>query len=105
MRTAAAAHGALEILLTDAAVGGRRRFVPAGAAARTAAGLARRPRRPAARAKALGAELARVAAGRSQLRPLADGNALLVVPEGVDAAEPPLTYEAIVFEPLLLTGR
>ena len=43
--------------------------MPAGAAARTAAGLARRPRRPAARAKTLGAELARVATGRSQLRP------------------------------------
>jgi molybdopterin molybdotransferase len=50
---------------------------------------------------------ARPAGGQqsSQLRPLADGNALLVVPEGVEAAEPPLTYEAIVFEPLLLTGR
>ena len=71
MSTAAAARGALEILLTDAAVGGRRRFVPAGAAARTAAGLARRPRRPAARAKTLGAELARVATGRSRLRPAA----------------------------------
>ena len=47
MSTAAAARGALEILLTDAAVGGgRRRFLPAGAAARTVAGLARRPRRP-----------------------------------------------------------
>jgi molybdopterin molybdotransferase len=50
---------------------------------------------------------ARPAGGQqsSQLRPLADGNALLVVPEGVEAAEPPLTYEAIVFEPLLLAGR
>ncbi len=38
----------------------------------------------------------------SQLRPMADGNALLVVPEGQDAAEPSHTYEAIVFEPLLL---
>ena len=47
--SAAAARGALEILLTDAAVG-RRRFLPAGAAARTVTGLARRPRRPAARA-------------------------------------------------------
>jgi polyhydroxyalkanoate synthase len=69
--TAAAARGALEILLTDAAVGGRRRFVPAGAAARTVGGLARRPRRPAARAKTLGAELARAATGRSRLRPAA----------------------------------
>ena len=71
MSTAAAARGALEILLTDAAVGGRRRFLPAGAAARTVGGLARRPRRPAARTKALGAQLARAAAGRSQLRPAA----------------------------------
>lgn len=50
---------------------------------------------------------ARPAGGQqsSQLRPLADGNALLVVPEGADAAEPMRTYEAIVFEPLLLAGR
>ena len=47
---------------------------------------------------------ARPAGGQasSQLRPMADGNALLVVPEGTDAAEPALSYEAIVFEPLLL---
>ena len=70
MSSAAAARGALEILLTDAAVG-RRRFLPAGAAARTVTGLARRPRRPAARATALGAELARVATGRSPVRPSA----------------------------------
>jgi len=50
---------------------------------------------------------ARAAGGQqsSQLRPLADGNGLLVVPEGADAAEPGQAYEAIVFEPLLLTGR
>lgn len=50
---------------------------------------------------------ARPAGGQqsSQLRPLADGNALLVVPEGADAAEAPQSYEAIVFEPLLMTGR
>ena len=47
---------------------------------------------------------ARAAGGQasSQLRPLAEGNALLVVPEGTDAAEPHATYEAIVFEPLRL---
>jgi molybdopterin molybdotransferase len=47
---------------------------------------------------------ARPAGGQlsSQLRPLADANGLLVVPEGVDAAEPASSYEAIVFEPLLL---
>ena len=50
---------------------------------------------------------ARPAGGQqsSQLRPLADGNALLVVPEGADAAETHQTYEAIVFEPIWLTGR
>ncbi|HEY6608554.1 MAG TPA: gephyrin-like molybdotransferase Glp [Candidatus Limnocylindria bacterium] len=41
----------------------------------------------------------------SQLRPMADANALLVVPEGVDAAEPGVPYEAIVLEPLTLTDR
>jgi molybdopterin molybdotransferase len=47
---------------------------------------------------------ARPAGGQasSQLRPMADANALLVVPEGPDAAEPARTYEAIVFEPLQL---
>jgi poly[(R)-3-hydroxyalkanoate] polymerase subunit PhaC len=69
--TGAAARGALDILLADAALGGRGRFLPAGAAARTVGGLARRPRRPVRRATALGVELARVAAGRSQMRPVA----------------------------------
>lgn len=47
---------------------------------------------------------ARPAGGQasSQLRPLADANALLIVPEGAPAAEPTQRYEAIVFEPLLL---
>ena len=45
---------------------------------------------------------ARPAGGKasSQLRPMADANGLLIVPEGVAAAEPALSYEAIVFEPL-----
>ena len=45
--------------------------------------------------------LARPAGGQqsSQLRPMADANALLVVPEGTDAAEPGMGYEAIVLEP------
>jgi polyhydroxyalkanoate synthase len=67
--TAAAARGALEILLSDAAIGDRRRFLPAGAAARTLTGNARRPRPPVRRGTALCAELVRVAAGRSRLRP------------------------------------
>ena len=47
---------------------------------------------------------ARAAGGQasSQLRPLADANALLIVPEGQAAAETTLSYEAIVFEPMLL---
>jgi molybdopterin molybdotransferase len=36
----------------------------------------------------------------SQLRPLAAGNALLVVPEGAEAAEAGETYDAILLEPL-----
>ena len=34
--------------------------------------------------------------GSSQLRPLADADALLVVPEGIEAAEEGEAYEAIV---------
>jgi molybdopterin molybdotransferase len=40
--------------------------------------------------------------GSSQLRPLADANGLLIVPEGQAAAEPSRSYEAIMFEPLHL---
>ena len=45
---------------------------------------------------------ARPAGGQqsSQLRPLASANALLVVPEGVEAAEPGRTYDAVVIAPL-----
>ncbi|HEX5039755.1 MAG TPA: gephyrin-like molybdotransferase Glp [Candidatus Limnocylindria bacterium] len=45
---------------------------------------------------------ARPAGGQasSQLRPLAEANALLAVPEGADAAEPGRSYEAIVLGPL-----
>src|SRR4051794_33278221 len=59
---------ALDVLLTDAA-DGRSRFVRPGAAVRVAAGLARRPKRAARRVGRLGGELARVAGGRSELRP------------------------------------
>ena len=40
----------------------------------------------------------------SQLRPMAGANALLVVPEGSDAADPSETYEAIVLAPIPLTS-
>src|SRR5437867_9205952 len=63
--TSGAAHAALDVMLTDAAVGGRERFVRPGAAVGVAAGLARRPDRAARRVGHLGAELARVATGRS----------------------------------------
>src|SRR3954470_252892 len=64
-----AAEAALDVLLTDAADGTRSRFVRPGAAVNVAAGLARRPDRAARRIGRLGAELARVAAGRSDVRP------------------------------------
>jgi polyhydroxyalkanoate synthase subunit PhaC len=63
-----AASAALDVLLTDA-TDGTRRFLRPGAAVSVAAGLARRPRRAARRAGHLGAELARVASGRSEVRP------------------------------------
>jgi molybdopterin molybdotransferase len=49
---------------------------------------------------------ARPAGGQqsSQLRPMANANALLVVPEGEPAAEPGSSYEAVVLEPIRLTG-
>ena len=69
-RTASqAASAALDVMLTDAALDGRPRFVSPGPAVGVAAGLARRPDRAARRVAGLGAELARVAAGRSSLRP------------------------------------
>lgn len=51
-----------------------------------------------------GSVRARPAGGQqsSQLRPLAAANALLVVPEGADAAEPGRTYDAIVLDPASL---
>src|SRR3954447_23570392 len=64
-----AAEAALDVLLTDASDGTRSRFVRPGAAVSVAAGLARRPDRAARRAAHLGTELARVASGRSELRP------------------------------------
>jgi polyhydroxyalkanoate synthase subunit PhaC len=68
-KAAEAAQASLDVLLTDAADGGRPRFVPVSAAVGTAAGLARRPDRAARRVGHLGAELARVAGGRSALSP------------------------------------
>jgi polyhydroxyalkanoate synthase len=67
----AGARAGLDVLLTDAIVGaGARRFVQPRALAGVAAGVARRPHRVASRAKDLGAELARVAGGRSTQGPV-----------------------------------
>ena len=67
--TSDAAHAGLDVMLTDAAGGGRSRFIRPGEAVGIAAGLARRPDRAARRLGGLGAELARVASGRSDVRP------------------------------------
>jgi poly[(R)-3-hydroxyalkanoate] polymerase subunit PhaC len=61
----AAASAALEVLLTDAAVGGRTRLVQPRAAASVIGALARRPDAVARPARGLAGELTRVAAGRS----------------------------------------
>jgi polyhydroxyalkanoate synthase subunit PhaC len=69
-RASEAAHAALDVMLTDAAVGGPSRLVRPGAAVGVVAGLARRPGRAARRVGHLGVELARVASGRSEVRPV-----------------------------------
>ena len=59
----------LDLLLSDAAQGPLRRFLPGMSGVRLAASLARRPQKVAARTLGLSAELARVALGRSELEP------------------------------------
>jgi polyhydroxyalkanoate synthase subunit PhaC len=58
-----------DVLLTDAALGTYRRFVPARSALELAGGLARRPATVARRAGSLAVEMTRVAAGRSDVAP------------------------------------
>ena len=67
-----AARSGLDVMLSDAVLddGGVGRFVKPRAAGRTIAGLALHPRRAARDAGALGVELARVAAGRSEVEPV-----------------------------------
>ncbi|MBV9195577.1 MAG: alpha/beta fold hydrolase [Solirubrobacterales bacterium] len=66
-----AARSGLDVMLTDAVLedGGVGRFLKPRTAARTVAGLGRHPRRTARDATGLGVELARVAAGQSEVRP------------------------------------
>jgi class II poly(R)-hydroxyalkanoic acid synthase len=59
------AAGGLDLLLTDAALGVTRRLRPDSSLLRLAGGLARRPRLVGREATRLGAELGRIAAGRS----------------------------------------
>jgi polyhydroxyalkanoate synthase subunit PhaC len=65
----ASAPDALGSVLIDAALGPGRRFVPGIAAAKATATLAMRPHRVARRAAGLGAELVKIAAGRSEVGP------------------------------------
>jgi polyhydroxyalkanoate synthase len=70
--TSAAADAAaapLDLLLADAATGMLRRVNPGGAGLRLAAALAAKPRLVAGRGTRLAGELARIAAGRSQVQP------------------------------------
>jgi polyhydroxyalkanoate synthase subunit PhaC len=59
----------LDLLLSDATRSPLRRFLPGMSGVRFATSLARRPRKVLARTVGLGAELARVGVGRSELQP------------------------------------
>ncbi len=61
------AAGGLDLLLTDAALGMLRHLRPDGSVLRLTAGLARRPELVGRQAAEFGAELGRIAAGRSEL--------------------------------------
>jgi poly[(R)-3-hydroxyalkanoate] polymerase subunit PhaC len=63
------AASALDLLLSDAALGVLRRFLPGSSALRLALGLARRPGTVARRGASLAGELASIAAGRSAIAP------------------------------------
>jgi polyhydroxyalkanoate synthase len=64
-----AAAAPLDLLLTDAALGVLNRVVPDGSGLRLAVALAARPRLVADRTRNLLGELARIAAGTSQVQP------------------------------------
>jgi len=67
--TASDLAGALDLLLTDGALGVVRRLRPDGAVLRLATTLARHPQALALQAAGLGAELGRIARGRSDVAP------------------------------------
>ena len=60
---------ALDMLLTEAALGPTRRFFPGKSSLRFAGALARRPQRVASRVGALAAELGRITVGTSEVAP------------------------------------
>jgi polyhydroxyalkanoate synthase subunit PhaC len=64
-----AAAAAVDVLLSEAAVGGPPRFLPLGSAAKATGALARRPGRVARRTAVLAGELGQIAAGRSPRAP------------------------------------
>ncbi|MGO9882641.1 MAG: poly(3-hydroxyalkanoate) polymerase, partial [Solirubrobacteraceae bacterium] len=64
-----AADSALDVMLTDAAVGGPSQMLRPAMAAELAVGLARHPQRTARRIGGLGLELTNVARGQSDLQP------------------------------------
>ena len=66
---AEAAASPLDLLLTDAALGVLRRFVPNGSTLRLGVGLARRPATVARRSASLAGQLASITAGRSAIAP------------------------------------
>jgi polyhydroxyalkanoate synthase len=63
------AGAALDLLLTEAGLGTRTRFLPGRETLRLMTRLARRPGRVVHRSSALTGELAKVVAGRSKLKP------------------------------------
>jgi polyhydroxyalkanoate synthase subunit PhaC len=67
--TDADAASALDLLLSDAALGVARRFLPSSATVRFAMGLARRPETVAQRGVSLASALASIVAGRSAIAP------------------------------------
>ena len=68
-RTSEAAQLGLDVMLSEAAAGSAPRFLAPGSAVKVGVGLARHPRRVAARASSLVTELRLVAGGRSELAP------------------------------------
>jgi polyhydroxyalkanoate synthase subunit PhaC len=67
--TAEAAASPLDLLLTDAALGVMRRFLPSASTLRFGVSLARRPATVARRGASLAGQLASIAAGRSAIAP------------------------------------